>query len=317
MDDRDSARAAIDEDARVVIRCLVAAERAVAEGRFNIAKVLRAVAHAARVRAMNAERGLPAMRSPADALRAERDRARERRRDGAAVGDPALVDILDRAVASLTGHRDVMEEDVSQSLWGCHRCGHVAENDRPDVCSRCGALGAEFEWFGPFYLVTAERLGQLPPEEVAAIVRRTPDNLSDLFAGVPDERLARRPSPSEWSMKEIAGHIVDVTDLFCARVRTMLGTSGTLSIDTPLPPWKLLEGKGYPEMPGTEIVDRIRRVSAEALTLVEGMRATDWGRAALARSRSATILDLGAWLANHNVAHLEQIAALRELEPPA
>ena len=69
---------------------------------------------------MNAERGRPAMRSPADVVRAERDRARERRRDGAAVGNPALVDVLDRAVASLGAHRDVMEEDVAQWLWGCH-----------------------------------------------------------------------------------------------------------------------------------------------------------------------------------------------------
>ena len=311
MDDRDRVRAAIDEDARAVIRCLVAAERAVADGRFNIAKVLRAVAHAARVRAMNAERGLPAMRSPADVARAERDRARERRRDGAVVGNPAPVDILDRAVASLDAHRDVMEEDVAQWLWGCHGCGDIVERDRPDACSRCGALGAEFEGFGPFYLVTAERLGRLHPDEVAAIVRRTPDNVLDLFAGVPDEDLARRPSSSEWSMKEIAGHILDVTDLFCARVRTMLETAGAVSIDTPVPPWKLLEGKGYPEMPGAEIVDRIRRASGQALTLVEGVRAADWGRQALSRGRSTTILDLGVWLANHNVAHLKQITALR------
>ena len=63
---------------------------------------------------------------------------------------------------------------------------------------RCGALGAEFEGLGPFYLMTAERLGRLHPDEVAAIVRRTPDNVSDLFAGVPDEELALRPSPSDW-----------------------------------------------------------------------------------------------------------------------
>ena len=116
-------------------------------------------------------------------------------------------------------------------------------------------------------------------------------------------------------MKEIAGHILDVSDLFCARARTMLEATGAVSIDTPVPPWKLLEGKGYPEMPGADIVDRIRRASAEAFTLVEGMRAADWRREALSRGRSTTILDLGVWLANHNVAHLKQIAALRELEP--
>jgi hypothetical protein len=62
-----------------------------------------------------------------------------------------LDDILARAVASLRSHRDVMESDVAQSVWGCHDCGYLVETEGPDTCPHCGALGAEFEWFGPFY----------------------------------------------------------------------------------------------------------------------------------------------------------------------
>ena len=70
-----------------------------------------------------------------------------------------LIEICDRAVDSLRQHRDVMESDVAQSLWGCHDCGYIVEKDQPDLRPQCGALGGEFEWFGPFYSVTMSDWG--------------------------------------------------------------------------------------------------------------------------------------------------------------
>ena len=39
--------------------------------------------------------------------------------------------------------------------------------------------------------------------------------------------------------------------------------------------------------------------------------AHDGGRYGLMRDRVTTVLDLGTWLANHNIAHFAQIEALR------
>ena len=66
--------------------------------------------------------------------------------------------ILQRSVASLGHHPDILESDVAQHLWGCYGCGTIAEGERLDACAVCGALSPEFEWFGPFYSATPEHL---------------------------------------------------------------------------------------------------------------------------------------------------------------
>jgi rubrerythrin len=64
----------IAQESQAVMRCLVAAELAVEDGRFNIAKVMRAAAHTARVRAMQLQRLLATQASPTLAGQAEQAR---------------------------------------------------------------------------------------------------------------------------------------------------------------------------------------------------------------------------------------------------
>ena len=49
--------------------------------------------------------------------------------------------------------------------------------------------------------------------------------------------------------------MLDVTELFVQRVQKMRGSDTPLSVDTLVPPWKLLEGKGYPSTDGAVIVE--------------------------------------------------------------
>jgi rubrerythrin len=321
----------VSENAAAAVYCLAAAERAVLDGRFNLAKVLRACAHSARLRALTGARRLARDMQPAEVLASALALVERQSRDSksaetlpaeehhpAAVGrgpfdagsaSVTLGAILRRALMSLERNRDVLESDVAQSLWGCQVCGAILEGSAPESCSRCGALGFEFEWFGPFYGGTPERLGRRTPGEIAAILQDCPLRLARLLDGVGEERLAARPSPDEWGIKEIAGHLIDVTELFSWRVRTIRDAVTPPSLDRPMPPWRLLEGKGYPGVASTAILAGFRSATREALELVEGME--DWGRFGHIRGRGATMLDLGTWLANHNIAHLAQIEALR------
>jgi rubrerythrin len=169
---------AVAQESQAVIRCLVAAEHAVEDGRCNIAKVMRTAAHTARIRAMHLQRLLTAQSSPAVPVEVEQQRRHAQHTALAealqhasgsvseevihrlqrlqAVTEP-LLDILDRSVDSLHQHRDVMESDVAQSLWGCWECGYIAETAQPESCPQGGALGAEFALFSPFYTATDER----------------------------------------------------------------------------------------------------------------------------------------------------------------
>ena len=316
----------VSESATAAVHCLAAAERAVLDGRFNLAKVLRASAHSARLTALSAARSLAQGTQPATELASTLALLERQSLNGekastllaedqatGAIPGPALSleDVLRRALASLDSNRDVLESDVAQSLWGCQVCGALVEGRRPEACANCGALPFEFEWFGPFYAGTFERLGRRSPTEIARILQESPLRLASLLDGVDEARLARRPSADEWCMKEIAGHLLDVTELFSWRVRTIQGASTPPSLEATLPPWRLLEGKRYPEVAPALIIEGFRGATREALELVEGFRVEDWGRYGLMRDRVTTVLDLGTWLANHNIAHFAQIEALR------
>lgn len=225
----------------------------------------------------------------------------------------ALEDILRRALRSLQRNRDILESDVAQFLWGCQVCGAVIEGSQPQSCAYCGAFRFEFEWFGPFYSGTFERLGRRSPAEIVRILTESPSRLASLLGGVPEEQLARRPSADEWCVKEIAGHLTDVTEFFCWRVRTIQAAAAAPAVDGSVAPWRLLEKKGYPEVPSRTIVEGFQGATCEALAVIQGMADDDWGRFGLVRGRATTVLDLGTWLANHNIAHFAQIKALRKI----
>jgi uncharacterized damage-inducible protein DinB len=225
-----------------------------------------------------------------------------------------LRDILQRSLASLEHHPDVMETDVAQHLWGCYDCGSIAEGSRPDACPVCGALSPELEWFGPFYSATPEHLGQLVPEAMVAALERLPEELSRVVLEADDATLRRKPSPTEWCVKEIVGHMLETELLFVRRVRAMLETEGAADITTPVPPWKLQEGKGYEELSAAELMERWARARADSLDLVRSLTSQDWARRGMNRTAgqytSVSLLDLGTWLVNHDTGHAAQIRRL-------
>ena len=324
---RDRTMAEVDRSGAAYVRNLALAEAAVLRGQFNAAKVLRALAHTQRVQALDAARLLVDDVNPHEALRINLAELEQGRDDGlaaradadassqhwaerrAAVRERAQ-DIARRAMTSLEGRDDVKEADVALFVWGCHGCGYLVEGDLPHACPVCGALAAEFAWFGPFYSSTPEHLGQLGPAEILAILEAVPDEIEAAIGAVDEERLRARPSPDEWCAAEIVGHMVETELLFARRVRTVLAAEGEPSLDSPVPPWKLHEGQGYEELPVPELLERVRETRAATVELVRGLTPEDWSRSGTIRGVGTTLLDLGTWLANHDRGHLAQIRRL-------
>ncbi|MEW6232124.1 MAG: DinB family protein [Chloroflexota bacterium] len=307
------------------VRNLAAAEAAILRGQFNVAKVLRALAHSQRLQAMEAARMLASELDPVDLFRTvlgelessvDYDRL-EPSADStikAKLGRSAIVqqrskELLLRSLKSLETHGDIMESDVAQHLWGCYGCGLIAEGDRPDACPVCGSLAPEFEWFGPFYATTHEHLGQLTPSEILTTLEAVPDQLAAI-SQVDDDLLARKPSTEEWCVKEILGHMLETELLFLQRVKIILAEQGVPNIDTPVPPWKLQEGKGYEKMPAGELLDRMRQVRSTSLEVVRRLGPKEWARRGTLRGTATTLLERGTWLANHDRGHLAQIRRL-------
>lgn len=308
------------------VRNLVAAEAAVLNGQFNVAKVLRASAHTQRILAMEAARLLAGDLDPAELLQRiltenesapevyttapDVDSAVEAKLAQFTTVRERLKDIVRRSLASLSANKDVMESDVSQFLWGCYGCGYIAESDHPDSCPVCGALGVEFEWFGPFYASTPEHLGQLTPAEIVATLETIPDQVAVAISKVSDDALRRKPSEEEWCVKEIVGHILETDLLFVQRVRAILEGQGVPAIPRSAPPWRLHEGKGYEELSVDELLERLRQARSASLELVRGLKPEQWTRQGTLLGTTTSVLDLGSWLTNHDRGHVAQIRRL-------
>jgi hypothetical protein len=145
----------------------------------------------------------------------------------------------------------------------------------PDVCQICGALGVEFDWFGPFYAATPVHLGQLSPEKIIKTLESIPNEVSDTISRVDNEVLSKKPSEEEWCIKEIIGHIIETDKLFVQRIETVLKAPGIPEIPRTVPPWKLHEGKGYEALPAEELIHRLTETRAISLNFLKSLKNED------------------------------------------
>lgn len=319
-------------DQRAVVAGLAAAERAVDEGRFNVAKVLRAAAASSRIRALELERMAAAGKLSTERLGAERE---HQHRTAATLADlvqhaeasgdrdtatrlaqllqstRSVARLLDAAATSLISNRDVLESDVASYIFVCGVCGLVCEASTGEQCPTCGALPPEFAGFFPFFVVSDEHLGQRRPAEIVAMLAHEPDLLDSALAGVSESVLRRRPSPGEWCMKEVAGHMVDVAAIFNERVGVHLGRR---QIDPSLRskvPWALTDERGHAQRPIEAITKEFHDEVAEALELLKAVETEGiWAQRVAVLGGRATIIELGSWLVNHTRAHRQQLLAL-------
>ena len=298
--------AAIQQAGGAYMRNIAVVEAAVLRGQFNVAKVLRAAAHAQRALAVDQARRTYADAGSAEVLAAVAGEFRRFKTTGRATNIRSqILGIVDRALASLSSNPDVLESDVAQSLWGCRICGFIAEGDQPDACEVCGALAPEFDWFGPFFGGTT-RIGTLLPVETIDTLGSVATEVEEVLADVSEAVAGRKPGVAEWSIKETLAHMLETDLLFAMRVRFILDPALTGSIPRPMPPWKLHEGKGYESMTTAALVRQYRDVRNETLKLVKGLSSTDWATG----KSGTTVVELGTWLAQHEIGHAQQLRRL-------
>jgi rubrerythrin len=308
------------------IRNLVAAEAAVRRGEFTSAKLLRAAACAQRILAMRLARLDGSESTAVELLKTNVSELREldsalQSTDGPngeartvleqiAQSRKRLEDLLLHAIGSLETQQEILDAEVAQILWVCLHCGFVAEGSCPDTCPVCGAFEAEFAWFGPFYVETPEHLGRLSPLQIITTLETVPQEIARLTSGVSEETLTHRPSEEQWCVKEIVGHLLETDRLFARRAATILGSDDVPDITSPGPPWKLHEGKGYEQLPVEELLERLAQARSASLAIVRDLTPEQWSRRGALRNTTTSLVDLGIWLANHDLGHSAQIRRL-------
>ena len=309
------------EQSTAAIDALVAVERAVAEGRLNAAKVLRARALACQRRAMILAATGSESVDVAEAVRTAvaANRAAISTLTDGTDGSPAVqaaVDsleselaLLERTAAALQTQRDVGEDEIAQFVWVCDECGYMVETARPEICPCCGAIAGEFVMFAPFFASTPEHTGRLAPDAIKDGLAAVPAELRATLAGATDEALAKKPAASEWCAKEIAGHMVDIAELAERRLALAFEAGAAEARERSALPWRLLDFEDYPSQEAPAIADRFEEACAALAARFGRLTAGQWRtRVDLGTGRTLAV-DVGSWVVNHNRAHLEQVRA--------
>jgi hypothetical protein len=128
--------------------------------------------------------------------------------------------------------------------------------------------------------------------------------------GLPEAAIRWRPSPSEWSIKEVCCHLRDFSEIGGERIHHML------SEDDPFLPAHDQEAmareRDYQSESMPLVLTALRAFSGGLAYLLENLGEEEWQRRGRHEERgSISIGQYGQLLADHADVHLEQIRTLR------
>ncbi len=186
----------------------------------------------------------------------------------------------------------------------CRTCGHVFAGDISETCPMCGAWRRTYQAFRPVWWLEA-----LNPFEALALMRATPQRISDAVAGLGDDALTRRPSDGGWSLHQVIAHLRDAQDVLAYRVNLMLEED-----DPPLIPkavWAMQGGDVKPAEATAEVLRSYRASRDQTIQTLEGITLKDWWRTGQhAEFGPLTIVETVSYFTAHETSHGAQFDAL-------
>lgn len=277
-----------------LVRVARALER---DGQYNTAKLLWAAAFSWEIRASN-DAGIPVDRQ-------ERDRDLEtviRLLETSAAGTE-LIAALRRGRQAALENRPIPREEIPE-VYVCRDCGEPMLGLPPMRCPQCGARALTFRVFLPVYY-----LEPLEPAQLMDVLRRGPDDLEAVIAGLTETQLTTRPQSNRWSLRDVLAHLLVAQGLLEGRVEKMLSEDDPSL--TGVAAWAM---GGEKEAPTRQILDRHRRSRLATLDRLSGIRPEDWHRTARHEEFGrVTLLQQASYFARHEQYHLPRMEATRRV----
>ncbi len=276
------------------VNLLALAARVESEGRYNVAKLLRAAVFARAQREADqaleeAPRGdelLEALHGVADAF----------------ATDPLLVPLsepLRAGTRAFAAGAVPLIDEVPDPLV-CRRCGHVAMAEAPEACPRCAADGVTFLVQRPVWW-----LERYDPASAMAQLERTPARVRALLDHIPVSAWSQRPEPGTWSPHEVLSHVRDAQGVLEQRVAAIL------EHDDPDLEAKMVWSWNQEARPATtqEVLDAYLASRARVLEVLRGAPADAWWRTGRHREFGRlTLTQQVSYFAAHEPTHLRQLA---------
>jgi rubrerythrin len=282
------------------------AQQARHERRFNIARLFDALAAAKLARAEHVFRKLGEDGSTEGNVdRALAGLEPEAIATGPITGtNPLARDMLQRAQRALRESRDLRADEIGD-IFVCSTCGALREGQLVGACPNCGTVP---EAHRPFRAI--EAMGVLGPHAIMAFLEHSEEGLRKLFESVDDELLATRLQEGQPSLKELAGHLVDIDAVFRERAWLLLETDQPEL--PPAHPPRLDAATTYRSQPIDAILSAFHASRRQTLNLLRGLTSAAWHRLGHHELYGEiNLLHQGNWVVSHERTHLVEMAQIR------
>lgn len=155
----------------------------------------------------------------------------------------------------------------------------------------------------------AKILGFQAGADFLALQAAAPAKLAALVSGLSASQLARRPTPTKWSIQEIVAHLADDELVGGYRIRLILSSPGTAIQAFDQDVWART---GRYEQRSVSSSLELYRVLREAnLTLLRSLGAPEWEMSGVHAERGVeSIRDIARYFAGHDINHFRQIEAI-------
>lgn len=282
------------------------ADRARHERRFNIARLLEALAASKQAKADYAFAQLGEIADTASNIdRALRGLEPESIATGPVTGTTSITrKTLMRAQRALAEDRDLRADELGD-LNVCGRCGYLSEGTLRGSCPTCGTVPEAHRTFRAI-----DFMGTLGPQAIVHFLEHSEEALRKLLSGLDDDLLARHLSSGQVSLKELAGHLLDMDAVFRERAWLLLETERPEL--PPAHPPKLDNAIPYRKQTVEAILDAYHDSRSQTLNLLRGLTKAAWHR--LGHHEIYGDIDLlhqGNWVVMHERTHLTEMAQIR------
>ena len=151
----------------------------------------------------------------------------------------------------------------------------------------------------------------LTAKDALRVQAQTPGRLATVLRGVPADRVARRPRPKKWSMREILVHLRDCEIVYGSRIRKMIAEKGGGLIPFDQDRWA--DGLAYRREDTKLALESFAALRRANVALLQNLGPTVFDRHGIHPEYGRlTVRQLAIHWAAHDENHLGQLQALRK-----
>ncbi|OGX61613.1 MAG: hypothetical protein A2189_02540 [Paenibacillus sp. RIFOXYA1_FULL_44_5] len=148
-------------------------------------------------------------------------------------------------------------------------------------------------------------IGIVPEGSIQEILIKQLEETIQLLSTISEEQANSRYAPDKWTLKEVAGHIIDNERIMGYRLlRIARGDQ------TPLPGYEqddFVREASFSAYTLAEIIEDYTAVRRASLTLLRGLSEQAWLRQGIANNNEISVKALAYILAGHELHHLKVI----------